>query len=288
MPITEAQRLARRNAVGASDVSKIIGADPYGSAYDVWLEKTGRLPDGQASNDAAEVGNRLESAVIGWAEEQIGAIERDVEITAPDLHLKVHLDGQHLESDRPVEAKTSGLLGPLRENWGEYGSDDVPDRVIVQANVQMLVAKADLCYVPALIGGRGFTMYEIPFDADFAGRLAERVIDFWENHVQADVPPDGIPSIDNLYRRVRQPNKIVPIDPALIAAWEQAQDAVSAAKDIEKAAKAAVLTACGDAEAGEWGDPDRIFTFMQQTRKEYVVKATTFRVPRIVKRKKGV
>lgn len=288
MPITEQQRIERRKGIWASDVPKICGVDPYGSAYDVWLEKTGKLPDERVSNDAADTGTRFEPVIVNWAEEQLGQLERDVELFDSDLHLGAHLDAQIVENDRPVEAKTSGLHGPVKEDWGDYGTDNVPERVTIQTHVQMLVAKSDLCYVPAFIGGRGFMMYEIPFDKDLASAIAERAIDFWDNHVQTDSPPDGEPALENLYLRIRLPHKTVQMDPQVIAEWEKAQEQVAAAKKVEGYWKGQVLKALGDGDSGDWGDPERIFTFLEQTRKEYVVKATTFRVPRIVKRRKGM
>lgn len=311
MPITEEQRIERRKGIWASDVPKIVGVDPYGSAYDVWLEKTGKLPDEQRSNDAADAGTRFEPAIVSWAEEKLGPLERDVEIFDTDLGIGAHLDAQVLKDDRVVEAKTSGLFGPLKEEWGEDRSDDVPKRVIVQTQIQMLVAKTDIAYVPAFLGGRGLSMFEIPFDKELAGILAERVMDFRENNVQADVPPDAEPSIENLYRRKRSLHKTTRIDPSLILEWELAQARVAGEKKTADYWKAEILKAIKDGDSGEWGNPedwpeekfsamvqkcvevgtkawwDRVFTFLEQTRKEYVVKATTFRVPRIVKRQKG-
>lgn len=288
MPITEQQRMERRNGIWASDVPKILGLDPYGSAYDVWLEKTGKLPDDRVSSDAADTGTRFEPAIVNWAEEQLGRLERDVELFDPALHLGAHLDARIIENARPVEAKTSGLYGPVKEEWGDYGTDDVPERVTIQTHVQMLLSKSDLCYVPAFIGGRGFMMYEIPFDKELAGRIAEQAIDFWENNVQADTPPEGEPALENLYRVIRVPHKVVHIDPQVVTEWMKAQDQVATAKKIENYWRWQVLKALGDGDIGDWGDPDRVFTFLEQTRKEYVVKATTFRVPRIVKRRKGM
>jgi len=284
MPITEEQRLKRANAIWASDVPAILGVDPYKSAYDIWLEKTGKvLPTAKGAN-YADAGQRFEPVVINWAEEQLGPLERDVEIPPDGCGIGAHLDARHREQKTPVEAKTSGLYGPLKEDWGDEGTDEVPERVIVQAQAQMLVTKTDLCHVPTFLGGRGFGMFQVERNQELAHILLEKCLEFWERHVLADVPPEGQPSMPYVCARRRIPNKIATIDPELISAWQAAQARVSESKEVEKAAKLAVLAAIADAEAGDFGDPDKIFTFMEQTRKEYVVKATTFRVPRIVKR----
>ncbi len=41
MPITNRQRKLRQDHIGSSDMAAILGVDPWRTAYDVWLEKTG-------------------------------------------------------------------------------------------------------------------------------------------------------------------------------------------------------------------------------------------------------
>lgn len=50
MPITQKQREFRRSHIGSSDIAAILGKDPYKTAYDVWLDKTGQLTLCKKSN----------------------------------------------------------------------------------------------------------------------------------------------------------------------------------------------------------------------------------------------
>ena len=100
MPITETQRLARRNHIGASDLPAIMGLDTFKTAADVWLEKRGMLID-QPAKEAMKAGNRFEGGVVDYAEEELGPLVRDVEIAVPDLGfpLVCHLDAQVVASN---------------------------------------------------------------------------------------------------------------------------------------------------------------------------------------------
>jgi len=40
--LTTEQRAARMTGIGASECAAIMGFDPYRTAHQVWLEKTGR------------------------------------------------------------------------------------------------------------------------------------------------------------------------------------------------------------------------------------------------------
>src|SRR5512134_3290083 len=51
-----------KSGIGASEISSIVGMNPYASPWDVWLKKTGQAPD-EAENPAMEWGHRLEPAI---------------------------------------------------------------------------------------------------------------------------------------------------------------------------------------------------------------------------------
>ena len=294
MPITEAQRLARRGHLGSSDMAALLGVDPWRSAADVYLEKTGRLIDdggGDGEIDGASalyLGNRLEDSVLDYAEDRLGPLIRNVEKRLDGTPIVVHTDGLVLKSGEPVEAKTHKIVGGYLsdEHWGGDGSDEVPDRVIVQAHAHMLAHAAPVCYVPALIGGRGLTMFTIPFKPRLGDIIAQRAVEFWATNVQGDTPPASSTPHMQIVKRLRhEPGKVIEVDPAIVQAWLDAKSAASTADAAADEAKAALLAALGDAEAGEC-DALGAVTNYEQTRREYVAKASTFRVLRF--RSKGL
>jgi len=307
LPITEAQRKQRRKFIGSSDMAAILGVSPWATAYDVYLEKTGKLQEREPS-EAMMAGTFLEEGILLYAESQLGKIARNQFRTYPDAYLGAHIDAIAIErGEEPVESKKVELTNPSFDAWGEAGTDEVPDEVIIQCHVHMICQRktrvVSRCHVAGLIAGR-LAMYEVPFNAQLADTICEAAVHFWEKHVLADIPPiDTTPSLETLRRVRREPGKTVPVDPALVLAYRQAQEAVKAAKMEEDRAKAALLAALGDADGGDAGDVGLV-TYLTQTRSQIdltrlkaerpeiaaaFMKTTSFPVLRIVtpKAKKG-
>jgi putative phage-type endonuclease len=155
MPITETQRERRSKHIGSSDVAPIMGASRWATAYDVWLEKTGKLVEKSDENQAMTAGNMFESGVLQWAEEHLGKMTRNQYRSEPKAYLGCNIDAIVDADGVPVDAKTGGLFGPLADDWGDEGTDQVPDEVILQAHAHMIVVDAVLCHIPAFLGGRG-------------------------------------------------------------------------------------------------------------------------------------
>jgi hypothetical protein len=71
---------------------------------------------------------------------------------------------------------------------------------------------------------------------------------------------------------------VIPIEPNIIKTWLDAKEAARLAEKNKKETEQVLLTALGDAEAADCG-LGRL-TYFEQTRKEYVVPASSYRVPR--------
>ena len=172
MPITEAQREQRRSHLGSSDMAAILGVSPWMNAYDVWLEKTGRLEDEEQDKKWLEAGNILEPGVLKWAERELGPIRTQQENgdalfrKAMGFPLGSHPDGEIISNEEPVEGKTAGIFGPIIEQYGEPGTDALPLRIVTQCLVHLECWGKDICWVPVLLGGKGFVMYHVKRDID--------------------------------------------------------------------------------------------------------------------------
>ena len=274
--LTETELLERRKYIGASDVAAIMGISPWRTSYDVWAEKTRRLPIQQISNDAMDAGNRLEPKVLDWAEERLGPLNRNqrLHLPAPLGYISAQCDALVNATGNPVEAKTSGIVGPLdREKWGEEGSDEVPDAYIVQVTVQMLCASRDLAHLVALLGGRGFVPYVIPLNPRLGDAILGQCQRFWHRHVLADTPPpESGPSPDVARVMKRVPNKTVVIFGDHMRHFREAREAEKIVAANLKDAKARVMADLGDAECGVSDDGIDAVTFFASDRKGYYVE----------------
>ena len=280
MPITDIERKVRRNGLGSSDLAAILGLDPWRSAEDVRLEKLGRFIDKPAS-DVMNAGTWLEGGVLAFAADRLGEIDTHPGTKAVEgTPIVVNTDGLLLATGEPVEAKTAKLFGPSKEDWGDDGTDQVPSRVIIQATSHMMAWDRPVCHVPVLIGGRGFAMFQIPRNLQIVDIIRTKAAEFWEKNVLGDTPVEGSNASLEIVKRLKhEPEKIGIVDPKLIQTWLDSKTLAKGAEEDEERAKAAVLAALGDAEAAMCGDLGAI-TYLEQSRKEYVCKASTFRVLR--------
>ena len=87
------------------------------------------------------------------------------------------------------------------------------------------------------------------------------------------VAPAGVASMAVIKRMKRKPGKTVVIVPTLFEGWEEAKAQTKKAKTAEDEAKAALLGALGDADAGEIPELGKMITYLEQGRKGFDHKA---------------
>ena len=284
MPITEEQREQRQKHLGSSDMAAIMGLDSWGNAHDVYLEKTGRL-DPEKDKAVFRRGNYMEAALLAYASDELGELvvsPTELEFVMPGLHLCSHPDAMTVDARSPVEAKSLGWYAP--DFWGDPGSDQCPDRTLIQTHVHMICTDTKLCHVPVYLPKREFQMYAVEFDEDIGLAVCEAAVAFWNDHVVKDIPPENVvPSMAVLKRIRRLPETTAEIAPDLIGRWLNAKDTASDAKKAQTKVQAELIAALGQSEAGTC--PAGMVTYLEQTRKEYVSPETTFRVLRFKKGK---
>lgn len=252
MVITNEQLLSRRSAIGSSDMAAILGLDPYRTPHAVWLEKTGRV-EPEPSSQKAMIGTILEPSILKLVSEEIGRPIVPVHDPFAKGILKAHLDGMVDKAafGQPiVEAKSSGLV----DGWGEAGSDEIPDKVMVQVHHQMICSDSHEAFVGALLAKHGFTfsVYRIPYNPDLAEVIIHEAARFWEHVVQDTVPPEAASAIDLpiLARMERESTTIVQIPADLVLEERRLKAIADAAEKEHQDAKARLVAALGTSEAG--------------------------------------
>lgn len=187
----------RRGGIGASDAGVIAGVNPFKQPLQLYLEKIGELPDDDMPEDVAEAqgdprywGTVLEPIVADeYAKRRGVKVRRENQQLVHPKHpwMRCNLDRRVLGGDvkMAVEIKTA------RDGfgWGEDGSQDVPEYILLQAHHQMAVADLERNDVCVLIAGRDLRIYPIVRDDTIIDALIEREALFWDR-VQARVPPE--------------------------------------------------------------------------------------------------
>lgn len=192
---------ARRNGISASDVAPIVGLYSYGrTAYSVYCEKRGLIEDAEET-DAMIFGKEIEQIVAKkWSQRMGGAEYEWLDtlvvgaepwmLSTPDA---VALGGTYkgiiFAEDEGLEIKTTGYVNP--EEWGEEGTDQVPERVLCQVSWQMLVNNWQAVNVALFeTGKRRLHCYKVYRDHELIASLLDRCRQFWFHHVLPGKPPE--------------------------------------------------------------------------------------------------
>lgn len=285
MSLSTEQLSARKLGLGASEVSSIFGLNPFQSEFDLWASKTGKVDDFDG-NDATNRGNWLEAGILNYAEDTLGVpIVRNVRVLDPAGGvLAATLDADCPQLNAIIEAKST----TQDEEFGEPYSAQVPARFIIQTIVGMMCAGRALAYIPVLFPRYkrfAFEMFTNEFNPTLAQQIREKANQWWSAFVVRDIPPtDSIGTIEVLKRMKRVPSKIVDVPAALVFNWKTARKIRLDNEKVEATAEAALITAIGDAEAGN--SDAGVVTYLEttQNRKAQEARVVTFRT---LREKKG-
>lgn len=272
----------RRLVYTASDMGVLFGLPGFGgrTLSDVWYEKRYGLAKDN-STASTRLGQKMEALILDEAETHLGPIV-DRQVWCVKGNIGATLDGRSKHSGQPVEAKTSGLLWKPDAEWGD-GGDEVPSAILLQCLGQLYVTDEDKAHIAALIGGRGFTLYEVQRHEAIIADMERRVNEFIAT-LKRDEPPDEPPQLETLKRLRRQPEKILDRSDAVEELWEQLEAAKAKTKEAaveQEEIQRRLLSLLGDAEAAECRNG--MITYYEQSRKESVVAASKFRVLRFKK-----
>jgi predicted phage-related endonuclease len=194
--LTAEQKAVRFEGVGASETAAALGLSRYQTQAELWAIKTRRVapPDDEA---IFRLGHIVEPFILDeWA--------RDHAHLAPALmphppmlrrgRMLANLDAMAAlelptQSVIVVEAKQRGS----RDGFGEAGSSDVPDEIMLQVTQQMSLAGLAVAHVPVLFVRPPIVTYEVSFDPELAEMIEAGVERFWW-HVEHDTPPPVDPN----------------------------------------------------------------------------------------------
>jgi len=191
--MTREQFLAeRRLGIGGSDVAPILGMSKWKSALDVYLDKRGEASE-QPDNESMLWGRALEPVIRQQYAERTGRVVRVPEaavVHSMHTFARANLDGV-TDDGRLVEIKTARTA----QDWGDPGTDEVPDAYALQVQHYLLVTGLAVADVAVLIGGSDFRLYEVHADTELQNMLIEREAAFWDC-VQRGEPPAAITFAD--------------------------------------------------------------------------------------------
>ncbi|MGU7884600.1 YqaJ viral recombinase family nuclease [Burkholderia sp. AW50-3] len=197
----------RRTGIGGSDAAAAVGLNPYLSALELWLDKSGRaqgmaLPDPTDTTSPTYWGTLLEpivaaayAAATGNRVRKVNAVLRHRSI--PWMLANIDREIVGVRDVQILECKTAG----------EYGArlwrDGPPEYVQLQVQHQLAVTGKTAAHVAVLLCGQALEVHRIERDDALIGRLIDLEARFWR-FVETDTPPpaDGSESADRALRHL--------------------------------------------------------------------------------------
>lgn len=277
---------SRKAGVGGSDMSTILGLNAFKMPYDLWLEKTGRVEPEDISDKWAVVkGNALENELRkrfrAQHPEMLVTDGTDKQfISREKPYLRASLDGILQREDGSfgiLEIKTAG--NRRAGDWhDEDGNLRIPPYYLAQVEFYCWVTGWTWGYVYAAIGDD--EPVEIPFQADAEDMAAidKAAADFW-HFVTTNTPPQLTGG--DVQKAFPEPTPDI-VDESddddlynLLARYESATGMLNDMKSAQKELQEQIILRIGSHTGIKCGNLQA--TYKPMTRKEYTVKATTYR-----------
>lgn len=180
----------RKAGIGGSEAAAIVGLNPWKSAFQLWMEKTGQVePEDLSDNEYVYWGNVLEQAVA----------DRFCELTGKKVQRRGMLQDEEYpymlaSVDRMVVGENAGLECKTTNAFNNkaWVDDELPDSYYIQCQWYMMVTGCEKWYIAVLIGGNKFVWKEVlRSDADIEA-LRKAAVDFWAMVTTNTMPPvDG-------------------------------------------------------------------------------------------------
>lgn len=187
----------RKQGIGGSDVGAILGVNKYKTPFQLWREKTSPEVSSIPDNEFMEWGRKLEPVIADEFALRnhrklrkidkifkhpkipylIGSIDRWI---SPD---KTHAD-KVLRHAGILEIKTVSAHA-IRE-W----ETKVPLSYYCQLQHYLYVTELKWGAFAILVGGHHYDQFVVMRDDEYLKKQVEILMDFWENHVLTNTPPN--------------------------------------------------------------------------------------------------
>lgn len=200
----------RTRGIGGSDISAVVGLNPYKTNVDLWMEKTGQTtPEDISEKDYVKYGTEAECHLrelfkLDFPQYAVDYVENNSFTNSKYPWAVASLDGWLTDEDgrRGVwECKTTNILQSMqKEKWNQK----IPMNYYCQCLFYMAVYEADFCVLKAQLK----TMFDgVPYlqtkhyfiersevqeDIDY---LMQKGSEFWESVQSGQCPALVLPAI---------------------------------------------------------------------------------------------
>ena len=180
----------RKTYIGGSDIGAIVGVNKYKSAVDVYMDKVSDEIKEENTN-ATYWGCALEDAVAKAYSEKTGfdVKEEDKLLKHKEYpFIAANIDRWADNGNHILECKTAGFM--MSKEWGEEYTDQIPESYLCQVAWYAAICEVERVDIAVLIGGQDFRIYSYTANRAFQEKLIKVGINFWNNHVLKNMPPE--------------------------------------------------------------------------------------------------
>ena len=293
----------RQQDVTASVAGALFGVHDWVTPYQLFALKAGLVGEDEVESKAMRRGRLLE-------DDAIQILREDYPTWRIDQGARYYRDPAHRIGATPdafaiapgvegfgvVQVKTVDPFA-FRQKWKIDGSVEAPLWIAVQATIEALLTGASWACVAALVVDGGLTLHviDIPLRPALLTKLRGLVAEFWTRVAANDpYPPDYARDGATIARVFSEADDDAVADLSgnarvgeILAkreALKARESDGSAAEKERKALDAELIFALGNASLGRLAD-GRIISAPVTKRKEFVVKANSFRAIKIVSTK---
>jgi len=286
----------RQKGIGGSDIASVVGINPWSSPLAVYYSKIEKVPELEEENLPAELGIYNEPFIRTkfekWFLENEGMSVKVQLIPYILQHptnkiALANLDGfivnPLLKEEAIIECKMTS-----ERNYTNWRDENLPDYYFLQIMWYLYVTNCKKCYLCTLVGNNKFVVTVIERNEDVINSIVEKANYFWTNFIEKKVlpAPSGDDSskdiLDKMYKA--EEGKEIILEDKLVDSiriildlkkkvTEITQEIELNQQLIKAEMKTATLAHCGK----------YIITWKETIKKEYLCKATTYRVLRIKK-----
>jgi len=186
----------RAKHIGGSEIAALFGLSTFTSKWQLWMEKSGRIPpEDISSNKAVQAGTFLESGIASWAAHRWGmAVSKVADYYTADDTPGMGASFDFITAEgHPVEIKWSSSFV---SHW-EYEGDtiiDAPEAYILQVQHQLACTDAEYGWLVGLIRDEPRRM-KIPRNDNIIGAIKGEVSAFWKS-IEDGVEPEPDLNVD--------------------------------------------------------------------------------------------
>jgi len=177
----------RKKGIGGSDISAIMGVNPWKTPYQLYLDKTGQAHKTEM-NEKMYWGTVMEDVVAAEFAKRTGVkVRRKNRILQHKEHswMLANVDRILAGTKEGLECKTASEYAKA-----DWEADEVPISYLMQCQWYMAVTGYKAWWIAALVGGNTFIFKKIERDEILIDEMIDKAKTFWHNHVLKGIAPE--------------------------------------------------------------------------------------------------